>query len=132
MLEDDLKRRGRELQERILHSSEVVYFTWDLPPVIGSRKLERNLFCRSNALHTTYIKVAASRTMGWIAASRIRKKLEDCYRISNLKICSNGVCSLGFLSGFFCWGFSSSKAGMFLLAEEIEFTIKQYELEIIE
>ena len=46
MLEDVLKRR--ELQERILHSSEVVSFSLDLPPVVGNRKLEINLFSRSN------------------------------------------------------------------------------------
>jgi len=47
MLKDELKRR--ELQERILFGSEVLYFILDLLPVVGSRKLEINLFCRSNA-----------------------------------------------------------------------------------
>lgn len=43
--------------------------------------------------------------------------------VSNLKTRSNRVCSLGVLSEVFRWGFSSSTAGVFLLAEEIEFAL---------
>lgn len=42
------------------------------------------------------------------------------------------VCSFGVLSGFLLVFFPSSKTSVFLLTEEIGFTIKQYELEIIE